>query len=172
MHVGIKRLSIPIILIRVHKRVVFGHSVMNTNKSHFFKMKRNSTKGLNSLSLATRNTTRAGLHYYMLHYLKPTKNCNITYIYQTHRLQQQVSLYRSLLKPDYDNYIKQKIFLKNQDTYIVIKLPPLWQRYAHICKKKTRLVYNLSNRNPNHIYISFIFKSNFNIRHQCVCHIL
>jgi len=56
LHVGTIRLSIPIILIRVHKRVVFGHSLMTTNKSHFLKIKRNFTKSLTSLSLATSNT--------------------------------------------------------------------------------------------------------------------
>lgn len=73
LHVGIKRLSIPIILIRIHKRVVFGHNLMNTNKSHFFKLKRNFTKVLTLFSLATRNATCLGLRYYMLHYFKPTK---------------------------------------------------------------------------------------------------
>jgi hypothetical protein len=35
------------------------------------------------------------------------------------------------LKPDYDNYIKQNNFFKNQNAYIFMKLSPLWQRYIH-----------------------------------------
>jgi len=87
LQVGIKRLSIPIIVICVHKRIVFGHSLMTTNKSHFVKIKRNFTKGLPSLGLATSNTTRVGLHYYMLRYLKPTTNVNTASTFQTHHLQ-------------------------------------------------------------------------------------
>ena len=87
LHVGIKRLSIAIIPIRVHKHVLFGHSLVTTDKSHFVKIKRNFTKRLTSLGLATSNTACVGLHYYMSYYLKPNKYVNTDSILQTHRLQ-------------------------------------------------------------------------------------
>jgi hypothetical protein len=42
LRVGIERL----ILIRFYKHVVCGYGIMNTNKSHYFKMKRNIKEGL------------------------------------------------------------------------------------------------------------------------------